>query len=266
MDAPLLAARAAGVPAVVWPRELPAQDPRLCRDLGVRPEELRRRVLDLSERVVANSEAVARWIDAPKKTTVVPNSVDPALHDMPFEPQTPLRVALIGSLSAEKGVADAAAVARVLARRGAAARVVLIGPRSAAVAALGRLPKGLSHAGYAASPVEAMAGADLVLSLSRFAESFGRTVLEAMAAGRPVVCYDRGTPPELVGRDGRAGIVVPADDAAAVAAAIADIAGDPARLEAMSQAARARAQILRTQPEDTSYCGVFTPRITLPNV
>ena len=266
MDAPLLAARAAGVPAVVWPRELPAQDPRLCRDLGVRPEELRRRVLDLSERVVANSEAVARWIDAPKKTTVVPNSVDPALHDMPFEPQTPLRVALIGSLSAEKGVADAAAVARVLARRGAAARVVLIGPRSAAVAALGRLPKGLSHAGYAASPVEAMAGADLVLSLSRFAESFGRTVLEAMAAGRPVVCYDRGTPPELVGRDGRAGIVVPADDAAAVAAAIADIAGDPARLEAMSQAARARAQTLRTQPEDTSYCGVFTPRITLPNV
>ncbi|UWR28354.1 glycosyltransferase (plasmid) [Sulfitobacter sp. S223] len=42
--------------------------------------------------------------------------------------------------------------------------------------------------------------ADIVLSLSHVAESFGRTVLEAMAAGRPVICYDRGTPPELVGR------------------------------------------------------------------
>ena len=115
-------------------------------------------------------------------------------------------------------------------------------------------------------PVEFQVESYLRHQGSRFAESFGRTVLEAMAAGRPVVCYDRGTPPELVGRDGRAGIVVPADDAAAVAAAIADIAGDPARLEAMSQAARARAQTLRTQPEDTSYCGVFTPRITLPNV
>ena len=46
-----------------------------------------------------------------------------------------------------------------------------------------------------------MAEANVILNLSHFAESFGRTVAEAMAARRPVIAYNWGALPELI-RDG----------------------------------------------------------------
>lgn len=46
--------------------------------------------------------------------------------------------------------------------------------------------------GYRSDVREILAIADVVFSLSRIPESFGRTVLEALALGRPVVGYDHG--------------------------------------------------------------------------
>ncbi|RVT82070.1 glycosyltransferase [Rhodobacteraceae bacterium CCMM004] len=250
LEAPLRAAHAAGIPATVHVRELPAEDPQLCRDLGVRAEGLRRHLLDLAPRFVANSDAVARWVAAGEaRVTVVPNRVDHRLAAVPFAPGTPPRVGLIGSLAPRKGVVDAIAAARGVAAAGGRAEFVLIGP-DAAAAALAPLPANMRHAGYAADAVEAMAHCDVVLSLSHFAESFGRTVAEALTAGRPVICYDRGTPPDLVGRDGRAGRVVPAGDVAAVLRAVCDITGDAALLTRMSAAARERgAELARREAE-----------------
>jgi glycosyltransferase involved in cell wall biosynthesis len=133
------------------------------------------------------------------------------------------------------------AVARALSALGGDAQFLLIGPATADLAALGPLPGNLRHAGYAPDPLTAMAGLDVLLSLSHFAESFGRTVLEAMTAGRPVICYDRGTPPVLTGP---AGTVVPPDDPQAVAGALLALLRDRARLQAASAAARARARAL----------------------
>jgi hypothetical protein len=59
------------------------------------------------------------------------------------------------------------------------------------------LPGNIELSGYAPFPSEALARADIVLNLSNFEETFGRTVLEAMAAGRPVVAYNWGALPEL---------------------------------------------------------------------
>ena len=91
-----------------------------------------------------------------------------------------------------------------------------------------------------------MAQVDVIASLSHFAESFGRTVVEAMAAGRPVVCYDRGAPPSLV-IDGETGIVAPADCVASVADVV--LALDVARrqLHRMSRTARQRARAIQEQ-------------------
>ena len=86
----------------------------------------------------------------------------------------------------------------------------------------------------------ALAQVDVVLSLSHFAESYGRTVLEALTAGRPVICYDRGTPPALLGDSG-AGRVVAADDPVAVVGALAELTASPDLLAAASAAARTRA-------------------------
>ncbi len=70
-------------------------------------------------------------------------------------------------------------------------------------------------------------------------EPFGRVLLEAMAAGRPVIAPREGGPLEIVA-DGESGLLVPPRDPDALAAAIVSLVGDPARRAAMARAARAR--------------------------
>lgn len=78
------------------------------------------------------------------------------------------------------------------------------------------------------------------LVMPSFAEGLPMVVMEAMAAARPVIAtYIAGTP-ELI-EDGRTGWLVPAGDAAALAAAIAGMAALPRdRLARMGEAGRAR--------------------------
>jgi glycosyltransferase involved in cell wall biosynthesis len=67
---------------------------------------------------------------------------------------------------------------------------------------------------------------------SRF-EGFGWPIIEAQACGCPVICSDRAPLPEVAGKGA---IICPADDAAAVAEAILDLARDPARRDALGRA------------------------------
>ena len=259
LEAPCVAARAQGVPVTVHLRELPESDPQLCLGLGLRAADLRAHLLTLGDRFVANSQAVADWLDAPPaQTRIVHNSVDHSLFDLPFDPPARPRVALIGSLTLRKGVADFAALAGLAQKAGLAVDFVMIGSESEDLKALGRLPPPLRYAGYTAQPTAAMAQADVVVSLSKVAESFGRTVLEAMAAGRPVICYERGTPPELVGRDGAAGAVVRADDPEAVMKALVSLQATPDRLAQASMAARSRAHAL-VEAAHVAARGIYMP-------
>jgi glycosyltransferase involved in cell wall biosynthesis len=61
-----------------------------------------------------------------------------------------------------------------------------------------------------------------------------------MLQGRPVVAMDSGATPEIIGRDQRAGLLVPPEDVGAMAAAIDGLLRDPARRKAMGAAARER--------------------------
>lgn len=62
--------------------------------------------------------------------------------------------------------------------------------------------------------------------------------MEALATGRPVVSCAVSGIPELV-RDGESGVLVPPDDAPALADALARLAEDPARRERLGRAGRA---------------------------
>jgi glycosyltransferase involved in cell wall biosynthesis len=67
---------------------------------------------------------------------------------------------------------------------------------------------------------------------------------EAMAAGVPVIASDVGALDELL-EAGRAGVLVPPDDAVALAAATRDLLRDASRREELSGAARASAERFR---------------------
>ena len=82
-----------------------------------------------------------------------------------------------------------------------------------------------------------------VVALSSFTEGLPNVLLEASAAGVPVVGTAVGGVPEIVA-DGETGTVVPPNDAAALAAAMAKLLGDGDLRRAMGDAGRWR---MRTQ-------------------
>lgn len=65
------------------------------------------------------------------------------------------------------------------------------------------------------------------------------TVIEALAAGKPVAAYGVGGVPDVV-RDGVDGFIVEAGDTAALAARLAELAADPALRDRMGAAGRGR--------------------------
>ena len=69
-------------------------------------------------------------------------------------------------------------------------------------------------------------------------ESFGIVLVEAMAAGTPVVASDLEAFRRVL-LDGRAGVLVPVRDPGALAAALGDLLHDPARRAALAREARA---------------------------
>jgi|GEM_PF-2592620 len=84
-----------------------------------------------------------------------------------------------------------------------------------------------------------------LFALPSRAENLPMALLEAMAAGLPVVAADVGSVADALGRPGDAdagGILVPPDDAPALHAALGDLAADPARAAALGHKAWARAR------------------------
>lgn len=107
----------------------------------------------------------------------------------------------------------------------------------------------LDEAGVAALawlPGERSDVSDVMRGLSCFAlpslaEGISNTILEAMAAGLPVVATAVGGNVELV-ENGRTGEIVPAGDADALAQALVRMAADPGRASAMGRAGRAEVE------------------------
>lgn len=149
-------------------------------------------------------------------------------------------VVWFGRMSREKRPDLAAAMFRVLADRGVAVRAVMIGDgplRAQLEASLAPLPVTFTgHVGDRHELARHLASADVVVNTCP-AETFGLTVLEAMACGTPVVVANRGAARELVsGRAGTATFVHPK----AFASAVCEVLAWP--VAERRAAARARAE------------------------
>jgi glycosyltransferase involved in cell wall biosynthesis len=83
-----------------------------------------------------------------------------------------------------------------------------------------------------------MAALDLLLVPS-WSEPFGIVMIEAMAAGTPVVATRGGGPADVI-TSGCDGVLVPPRDPDALAAAVATLLADPAALRVMGTRARTR--------------------------
>lgn len=273
---PLLAARRMGRLAVVHAREVVEHDPELCETVGMTPEQIVVDVASRCDHVVGNSRLTARAFADHVHTSTVANAVDPGEFDLENVIDGPVRVALVSSNSPKKGIGDFVKVARLCASMGCDARFLLVGPETADVLALqdaqsrGELPGNIEFMGYAESSRDAIGQANVVLNLSSFAESFGRTVAEAMAARRPVVAYDWGAVAELI-QDGVNGFLAPFRDVEAVANCVVLLCADPGRIIRMGEAGRKRVldaltpDHLRMQLE-ASYRLIFELRDSVPVV
>lgn len=205
---------------------------------------------------------VARRFGATDNLAVVPNPVEPVGPPDATTIRTPGRIMMVARLTPQKRVDRAvAAFAQVAAHR-PEARLDVYGDgplrqdlerqvEQAGLTGLVRL-----H-GYEPHAADRFWEADLCWSTSDF-EGYPLVVLEAMARGCPVVACDAPYGPREQITHGVDGALVPAGDAAAVAAATVDLLADREWLERMRGAALAAAAAHSTERFMADWAALVT--------
>lgn len=147
-------------------------------------------------------------------------------------------------MSAMKGIPEALRAIAAVKGEFPALRYVLLGDgdETATMRALARdlgIEEHVRFVGYVEDVWPWLVASHAFLFPSR-KEALPMAVIEAMAAGRPVVATRVGGVPELI--DERSGTIVAPEDPAALAAAIAGLCSSPVRLSAQGEWARERAR------------------------
>ena len=149
----------------------------------------------------------------------------------------------VAALAPHKGQKHLVAAAKSIVRAVPDARMLIVGdgelrePLERQIKDLG-LERHVMLTGFRPDAVGLIKSFD-VFVLSSITEGLGSAVLEAMAASRPVVATRAGGIPEAV-IDGTTGLLVPPNDAHALADAIVSLLRDPERRERLAAAGRER--------------------------
>lgn len=224
---------------LAWRGLAPEQRPRLVTTVhGLYSVSRYSEIMTCGERVIAVSETVRDYLTqhyprlSPDKIRVIYRGIDPQQFPYGFQPsaewyrawysrypqlQGQRVLTLPGRLTRLKGHLDFIQLIAQLRARAWPVHGLIVGgqdPRRLAYAAELQqrvaeleLQAHITFTGQRADMREIYASSDLVLSLSTQAESFGRTVLEALALGVPVLGYAHGGVGELLQRLFPAGAV-----------------------------------------------------------
>lgn len=214
----------------------------------------------LSARVIVNSRYLGKVYARGKtrdKLEVIYNGVDPVPFDLDREDAAKsLRIQLgldataklvvqVGSIIPRKGQLLLVQAAARIAQQMSSATFLVIGEGEAGYICQIKdfcksagIQERVFFLGWRPDIPQILAAADLLV-VAADEEPFGRTVIEAMAAGTPVVSTRCGGPEEIV-IDKQTGLLVPRGDADALALAIAHILDGPAEATRFSVAGRCR--------------------------
>ena len=173
--------------------------------------------------------------------------VDPATYrPQPMPPMPPLRVALVSRMLWSKGIDVAVEAVRLARGQGAPVELALYGApdpsnrRAIAEATLRDWSRdGVSWHGHTADVAAIWAANHVACLPSRGGEGLPRALLEAAACGRALLTSDVPGCRSLV-RDGVEGLLVPPDDAPALADALVRLSRDPTLVAGYGAAARPR--------------------------
>lgn len=197
-------------------------------------------ISDFCRAQVMQFAARAHW----DKLHVVHCGVEPARYAQRQAGSSGQRLLFVGRLAAVKGVPVLFAALAQLRPAFPALHLLLIGdgPERPTIEADARalgLTDLVTFAGYQSQgAVAAALGASDILVLPSFAEGVPVVLMEAMAAGLPVVATPVGGISELVGPE--SGVLVPPADAEALAAALRSLLADADLRAGMGRAGRAR--------------------------
>jgi glycosyltransferase involved in cell wall biosynthesis len=164
-------------------------------------------------------------------------------------PEGPLVFLMIARLLGDKGVREYVSAARLLAQEHSGVRFLLVGPRDPGPDAIPAaelaqwVSEGIIDYLGEQRDVRPFLAACSVYVLPSYREGTPRSVLEAMATGRPVITTDAPGCRQTV-MEGKNGMLVPVRDAQALADAMMALAADTAKREAMGAASRSFAESL----------------------
>jgi glycosyltransferase involved in cell wall biosynthesis len=177
------------------------------------------------------------------------SGVDLALFHPAPEPQGDPVVILPSRLIWEKGIQEFVDAARQLRERGGQGRFVIVGnthpsnPRAVPEAVLEAWVREgvIEWWGRREDMPEVMRQCHIVCLPSKYGEGVPKVLLEAAAAGRPVVTTNTPGCREVV-EDGMEGLLVPPGDAPALAEALQRLIETPTERHAMGRLARSKAE------------------------
>jgi glycosyltransferase involved in cell wall biosynthesis len=217
----------------------------------------------LADRVLANSPGVAdllAGVERVRRSSVImiPNFLDDAAFEPPpvgwrdrmaADLDLPADMLLVGSVASLSPIKDHATLLRAAAAlmtRWSELHVVLVGADNGSRSGLELLAAqlGISDSVHFAGLRPSQPSAHHLFDISTLtsvSEGLPNSVLEAMAAARPVVATSVGAVPDAV-IDGETGFLVPAGDDAALAARLAVLLADQELRRRMGEAGRQRAR------------------------
>lgn len=196
-----------------------------------------------SQRVLLDAERHERFL--PRHRTVIYNGVDVNRVDA-ARPRArgPLRLVTVGALDPRKGQEYVVSALSAVRSNGLDARLVLVGAGRDEMMLRQTAERAgvVEHVDFVGErdPRPFLAGADMFVLPSR-QEGFSNALLEAMAAGLPIVATDVGGNAEAAGGSAGARIVPPCD-ASALAAGISDLAAQRRKLAELGRLNRERVE------------------------